>query len=142
MRALILTSLATVTLLWPQAREGTLKVGDPAPDFRLKIRGSLDYAILSDLRRSKPVALVFGSLTEPALRAKAGMINVLSSEWGKKVEFAWVYIREAHPSDGAQVEANLVSGLVLPTPKTIEDRERYVRIAADSVRIRFTTVID
>ena len=46
-----------------QVREGNLKVGDPAPDFQLKLRGSDQWLRLSDFQSKKPVALVFGSFT-------------------------------------------------------------------------------
>jgi hypothetical protein len=48
---------------WTQARAGTLRVGDSAPDFSLH---SLDHrgpVQLSRLNSQKPVVLVFGSYT-------------------------------------------------------------------------------
>jgi hypothetical protein len=57
-------ALAVAAVWGPaQVREGTLKAGDPAPDFQLKIRGSSDWLRLSDFHGRKPVALVFGSFT-------------------------------------------------------------------------------
>lgn len=44
-------------------RQGRLKPGDPAPDFRLKVRGGEQVIQLSSFRGKKPVALVFGSYT-------------------------------------------------------------------------------
>ena len=44
-------------------REGTLKVGDPAPDFDLKERDGVARVRLSSFKDQKPVALVFGSYT-------------------------------------------------------------------------------
>ena len=43
-------------------REGDLKVGDPAPDFKLQDVEGLRTVSLSDLK-GKPVALIFGSCT-------------------------------------------------------------------------------
>lgn len=43
--------------------EGRLKPGDMAPDFNLKTQGKQERVRLSSLRGSRPVALVFGSLT-------------------------------------------------------------------------------
>jgi len=45
------------------SREGRLRPGDRAPDFRLKKRGSSDSILLSSYRGKRPVALVFGSYT-------------------------------------------------------------------------------
>jgi hypothetical protein len=47
----------------PEEREGRLRPGDPAPDFRLKKRGAQNYVQLSGFFGKKPVALVFGSYT-------------------------------------------------------------------------------
>jgi hypothetical protein len=47
----------------PEEREGRLRPGDPAPDFRLKMRGAPNYVQLSSFRGGKPVAIVFGSFT-------------------------------------------------------------------------------
>lgn len=44
-------------------RQGTLKVGDLAPDFELTVRGGEQKVKLSSFRGRKPVALVFGSYT-------------------------------------------------------------------------------
>ena len=54
--------------MWNVARGGTLKVGDPAPDFALptvdqKGRPSSEQVQLSSFRGRQPVVLVFGSYT-------------------------------------------------------------------------------
>ncbi len=45
------------------AREGSLQVGDPAPDFHLEQRGKSPEVRLSSFENQKPVVLVFGSFT-------------------------------------------------------------------------------
>jgi hypothetical protein len=48
---------------WTRARAGTLHVGDPAPDFSLM---KLDHSArvrLSEVNKTQPVVLVFGSYT-------------------------------------------------------------------------------
>ncbi len=48
---------------WTSARAGTLNIGDPAPDFSLM---KLDHSArvqLSEINKTQPVALVFGSYT-------------------------------------------------------------------------------
>ena len=44
-------------------RTGTLKVGDVAPDFDLKVMHKESHVVLSSFRNKRPVALVFGSYT-------------------------------------------------------------------------------
>ena len=45
------------------SREGSLKVGDAAPDFELKRLGGKDKVRLSSFKGKHPVVLVFGSYT-------------------------------------------------------------------------------
>ena len=50
-------------IAWTRARAGTLHIGDPAPDFSLM---KLDHSArvqLSELNKTQPVVLVFGSYT-------------------------------------------------------------------------------
>ena len=49
--------------LWFIARAGRLKVGDPAPDFRLRTSDRKARVRLSGLAGRKPVVLIFGSYT-------------------------------------------------------------------------------
>ena len=69
-------------------------------------------------------------------------MNVLYELYGDKVQFLWVYIREAHPSDGNQTQANINEGIILPTPQTSEEREDHANQAAEYLGIEFTAVID
>ena len=50
--------------LWMRARAGTLKVGDPAPDFALdRLDHSAQVRLSSFQAQHRPVVLVFGSYT-------------------------------------------------------------------------------
>ena len=49
--------------LWLQARGGSLRVGEAAPDFELETLDHRGRVRLSSFRGSKPVVLVFGSYT-------------------------------------------------------------------------------
>ena len=66
--------------LWLQARQGTLRVGDSAPDFHFVTADRSSEVTLSSFRGQKPVVLVFrqphltaispgGSRAKSALRA-------------------------------------------------------------------------
>ena len=48
---------------WTQARAGNLQTGDSAPDFSLLKVDKSGIVQLSDLNRTQPVVLVFGSYT-------------------------------------------------------------------------------
>src|SRR5271156_2958065 len=49
--------------LWLQARHGSVRVGDIAPDFSLVTADRSSQVQLSSLRGQKPVVLIFGSHT-------------------------------------------------------------------------------
>jgi hypothetical protein len=49
--------------MWSGARKGTLKVGDPAPDFTVKTLDTKTPVSLASLWSSKPAVLIFGSFT-------------------------------------------------------------------------------
>lgn len=50
--------------LWKHARGGSLRIGDPAPDFTLAKLDKTDHVQLSSFTlQGKPVVLVFGSYT-------------------------------------------------------------------------------
>ena len=49
--------------LWSVARAGNLKLGEEAPDFKLKTLDAKEEVLLSSFRGRKPVVLVFGSYT-------------------------------------------------------------------------------
>jgi len=49
--------------LWTQARAGTVHVGDPAPDFSLSKLDKTGTVRLSELNKTQPVVMIFGSYT-------------------------------------------------------------------------------
>jgi AhpC/TSA family len=49
--------------LWLWARQGTLRIGDQAPDFTLSTHDHKEHVTLSSFRGQRPVVLVFGSYT-------------------------------------------------------------------------------
>jgi hypothetical protein len=49
--------------LWFLARAGRLKVGDPAPVFKLPTADQQSSVSLASFRGQKPVVLIFGSYT-------------------------------------------------------------------------------
>jgi len=49
--------------LWTRARAGTVHVGDPAPDFSLTKLDKTATVRLSELNKTQPVVMIFGSYT-------------------------------------------------------------------------------
>jgi len=49
--------------LWTQARAGTVHIGDQAPDFSLTKLDKTGTVRLSELNKTQPVVMIFGSYT-------------------------------------------------------------------------------
>jgi peroxiredoxin len=122
--------------------EGRLRTGDPAPDFALKRLDSDEVVRLSTFAGKKPVALIFGTYTCPIFRGQFRTINDLAGMYNNKVEFMLVYVREAHPADGLQVEENLEQGIVLSDPKALEEKKSHASTCVRDLNIKFTTLVD
>lgn len=59
-----------------------------------------------------------------------------------RVQFLLVYIREAHPTDGWQVPANLRDQVLLESAKNIEHKEENATSCVCKLDIRVPTVVD
>ena len=49
--------------LWTKARAGNLKMGDSAPDFSLLKLDKTDAVHFSEINKTQPVVMIFGSYT-------------------------------------------------------------------------------
>src|SRR5205814_2133523 len=122
--------------------EGKLKVGDPAPDFNLKMLDSQQRMRLSSFAGKKLVALIFGTYSCPLFRGEVTTLNEMASLYKDKVEFLLIYIREAHPLGGLPDEANDRAGIRLTDANSIEDKEEHASTCMRRLDIKFTTLID
>lgn len=66
----------------------------------------------------------------------------LYKDYGKEVEFYLVYIREAHPTDGWQVGANVKEKILVTQPKSAEEREAVAGQMCSDLKISLPTLID
>jgi len=121
--------------------EGRLKPGDPAPDFDLKKVDSDERVRLSALV-GKPVALVFGTYSCPPFRDHVPALNGMARMYKNKVEFLLIYVREAHPADGWQVDDNEKEYVIIPEPTSANEKENHASMCVRNLDIRFTTLID
>jgi thiol-disulfide isomerase/thioredoxin len=97
-------------------------VGESAPDFTLRDVGGDGEITLSNLLGDKPVVLVFGNITCGPFRGQAGNVEKLYRRYKDRVNFAMVYVREAHPIDGWFTGGNAEVGVAYDQPKTFEER--------------------
>ena len=97
------TALLMRDLRFPKNAAGP---GDPVPPFDL-ITTDGDRLVNDDVFRDRPVLFIFGSMTCPMTASSTPSVRDLYAEFGNRVEFVMLYVREAHPGEYyAQAETN------------------------------------
>jgi len=103
--------------------------GEHFPSFEL-ITTNGDRLIKSDVFGDKPVLFVFGSMTCPMTASSAPSVQELYEEFGDRVDFVMLYVREAHPGENfSQAE-------------TIEDKIESARALREFYGIDWTVAAD
>ena len=117
-------------------------VGQTAPDFKLAAVGSGALIELRELRKAKPVLIVFGSYTCPKLRASAPALEELYGRYGRKIGFVFIYIREAHAGVNWQSTINEREGVQLAEASTLEEKQEHAALCIRKVKFSFPAAID
>ncbi len=72
--------------------------GDSFPSFELLTTNG-DRLVNNDVFGHKPVLLIFGSMTCPMTASAAPSVQELYDEFGDRIDFIMLYVREAHPGE-------------------------------------------
>ena len=59
---------------------------------------------------------------------QAVRLNQIADQFKDRVDFYCVYIQEAHPDDGWQVQHNLDQDIILNAPATIDERAEIAEV--------------
>ncbi|MCL4284286.1 MAG: hypothetical protein QY327_09030 [Fimbriimonadaceae bacterium] len=59
-----------------------------------------------------------------------------------QADFYIVYIREAHPEDGRQVQANRRDGVIVKTAKSEEDRKEAAQACSVGLEVSLPMIVD
>jgi hypothetical protein len=125
---------------------GSLQAGPEldslAPDFTLRTVDGKDEITLSKIVGSKPVVLIFGNFTCGPFRSQAGNVEKLYRRYCDRVTFVMVYVREAHPLEGWQLESNKRLGVAIPQPKNYEDRVKVAQICSSRLELGMPILVD
>jgi thiol-disulfide isomerase/thioredoxin len=97
---------------------------------------------LSKLVGPKPVVLVFGNFTCGPFRTQAGNIEKLYRQYRDRATFVMVYVREAHPIDGWQLESNIRLGVSLPQPRNYEERVKVAQTCSSRLGLSMPMLVD
>ncbi|MFQ5973530.1 MAG: TlpA family protein disulfide reductase [Alphaproteobacteria bacterium] len=105
------------------------RAGDPLPELELvTTRG--EPIKTTDLFGPKPLLLVLGSVSCPMTASSIAPLKRLYAEFGEKVAFLTLYVREAHPAEH------------YPQPETAEEKLAHARILKEQHEIPWTVAAD
>ena len=79
-------------------RKGAAVPGDPVPAFNL-VTTDDEELTNQDVFGDKPVLLIFGSITCPMTASAMPFLTRLHAEFGDRVDFIMLNVREAHPGE-------------------------------------------
>lgn len=69
-------------------------------------------------------------------------LNQIYRKYRDQIEFFGIYIREAHPSDGWQVHANLDASIIVSEPKSYKERTEVASTCQINLDIQIPMLID
>lgn len=102
-------------------QEGPI-AGDAAPDFTLSTADGRQTLHLSEATGKKPVVLCFGNFTCGPFRSMYPDVERVRDRYRDLADFYFVYVREAHPTDGWVMQSNDRVGVRVSQPKTYGER--------------------
>ncbi|MBI3450194.1 MAG: deiodinase [Acidobacteria bacterium] len=69
-------------------------------------------------------------------------LNKLHKDYGDRVAFYVVYIQEAHPIDGWQMDVNVKDDVLVASTRTLEDRVKVAGSCVKNLGIEFPAIVD
>ena len=105
----------------------TPATGDHLPQLDLQ---TLDGERITFEDLDRPHLFVFGSNTCPMTASAGDVLGDLHREFGDKIRFVLVQVREAHP------------GEYIPQPSSFEEKEAHARRLRDALGVVFTVAVD
>ena len=117
-------------------------LGAPAPDFTLKTVDGREEITLSKLVGPRPIVLVFGNFTCGPFRMQGGNIEKLYRRYRDRATFVMVYVREAHPTGGWQLESNNRIGVAIPQPQSNDERVKVAQMCSSRLGLGMPMLVD
>ena len=106
-------------------RHDAAKPGDMFPSFEI-VSTDGDRMVNKDVFDGRPVIFIFGSMTCPMTASAAPSVQQLYDEFGERVAFVLLYVREAHPGEN------------FAQSKSIDDKLEFARRLKDFYGIDWT----
>ena len=117
-------------------------LGEAAPDFELTTQDGAKTIRFKDYLGKKPVVLVFGNFTCGPFRRTYPEFDEIGQRYKDQATFFGVYVREAHPDDGWNMESNVKSGVKLMQPKNHEERIAVAKTCAAQLKYSMPLLVD
>ena len=103
--------------------------GDPFPSFEL-VTTDGNRLVNSDVFGAKPALVIFGSMTCPMTASAAPSVQELYDEFGERIRFIMLYVREAHPGEN------------FTQSETMDEKLEHARALKDFYDIHWTVAAD
>jgi len=135
-------SLARSSRLSANESDPGPKVNEPAPDFTLQDSRTGKEVSLHAFRGNGPLVLIFGSYTCPNFRSSADALKSLQRQFGQRVPFLLVYIREAHSTTQWQSTRNMREDIALAPAANMEEKKEHATMCSRKLHLPFPAVVD
>ncbi|MBV8781132.1 MAG: redoxin domain-containing protein [Phycisphaerae bacterium] len=117
------------------------EVGEPAPDFNLRMSNGNAVSLTSNSRHV--LVLVFGSYSAPVFRDHAAALSQLREKYSSRgVQFLVVYTKEQHPAGGWEVQRNKVQNISIPPATTLTQRNAMADQMHEQLHLDVPIVVD
>ena len=110
-------------------RKNSAQPGDAFPSFEITTTTN-ERLVNDDVFDGRPVIFIFGSMTCPMTASSAPSVQDLYDEFGDRVNFIMLYVREAHP------------GEEIDQAESMEDKLAHTRMLKDFYGIDWTVAAD
>jgi tetratricopeptide (TPR) repeat protein len=125
-----------------RANEPGPKTDEVAPEFALPDSASDKIVRLADIRRKAGAVIVFGSYSCPNFRSSADELKRLYRQYGARVPFLLVYIREAHANGYWQSTRNEREGVELEPAANMTEKQDHAVMCSRKLHLPFPAVVD
>lgn len=103
--------------------------GEAMPNFELQTTHG-DVIRQADFLGDRPLLLTFGSVTDPMTAAARNILKRLHRQFGDRIAFVTLYVREAHPGDH------------FPQPDSLDRKLAHARHYQHRDQIPWTVAVD
>lgn len=125
---------------------GSLQEGpglnEAAPDFELKPLGGGEPVRLSKRLGGKPIVLVFGNFTCGPFRSMYSTVEAVRERQKDNADFLFIYVREAHPTNGWAMKSNEKVGVAIAQPTTYAERSSVAEQCAAKLKPSIPLLVD